>query len=196
MTSVFTTFNQVVFFSCNCTEIKKKGRMYILRINNRRKTAISISTFISELGENFTDHIDKRLMELSSRCFLMRKESRYRVDLRHVEHLKYDCDCIFKGQNVKRQKEYSYGEFQVIEGELYFSDECVETSEITKSPQVSAIYDSLDSEGMITEETRNLKRVNDNNIDYIVDSIMEVCPETSQAYREIVKDMMDRASMK
>lgn len=168
----------------------------MLKTNIRGKSAISIKTFISEFGENFTSHMDERLMELSPRCFLTRREVENRLDLKHVEHIKYDCFCDKDGNTVKCKKEYAYGEFEVLEGNLYFSDGCLETNEITKSPEVSIIYDSLDSEGMTFDENRNLKKVNDDNIDYVVDSILSVCPKTSQAYRDIVKGMISRADNK
>lgn len=163
---------------------------------NRRKSAISISTFISEFGEKFTEHMDQRLLQLASRCFLIRKETRNMLDLMHVEHIKYDCSCNVKGKTVNSQKEYSYGEFEVIDGDLYFSDKCIEKNEIIESPEISIIFNNLDSTGMTSDEDRKLKKVNDDNIDYIVDSILSTCPETSQAYRDIVKDMMIRANNK
>lgn len=165
-----------------------------MKSNVRRKSAMSIKKFIDEYGENFSMHMDEKLMELASRCFLTGKEAQNRFELKHVEHIKHDCLC--EGKNAKCQKEYSYGEFEVMDGNLYFSDSCLETNEITKSPEVSNIYNSLDGSGLAFDEDRSLKKINDDNIDYIVDTILSVCPNTSQAYRDIVKGMIFRADNK
>lgn len=152
--------------------------------------------FISEFGEKFSKHLKNRLMELEVRCLLTRKEISYLLDLKHVEHLQYECPC--EGGNVleKCKKEYAYAQFVVIDDIMYFSENCVENDKVMQSPVVSTIYNSLNSEGMIFHENRNLKRIDDSNIDYIVDSILLACPQVSQNYLDIVKGMVSRANEK
>lgn len=189
----YTTFIRVVFLisflSVTNLEVNKR-RMFILKNNYNRKNTISVKMFISEFGENFSKHLKKRLMELEVRCLLTRKEFPYLLDLKHVEHLKYQCnseDC---------QKEYAYAQFAVIDGELYFSESCLENDKIMQSPIVSTIYNSLNSEGMILHEGINLKRIDDSNIDYVLDNILSSCPDVSQSYLDIVKGMVSRANYK
>ncbi|MDD3224588.1 MAG: hypothetical protein PHX70_07780 [Clostridium sp.] len=165
-----------------------------MRINNRKKRSISVKTFISELGENFSQHIKERLLDLDSRSFLSRKDNYARFDIKHVEHLQYTCNDA-KGNPLKSKKEYVYGELEVIEEVLYLSENCDETKEIIQAPGIKEIYDSLDSEGMVKED-RNLKRLNDSNIDAVVDGIIKICPDVSQKYMDIVKDMIAIAENK
>jgi hypothetical protein len=153
---------------------------------------MSINQFIEEFGENFSDHMKKKLMELESRSFLTRKENFNVFEIKHVEHIQYDCIDDPDNDINQSKKEYVYGQFVVIEGILYFSEECFETNEIIQSPQVSTIYNSLNSEGMILEEGKKLKRIDDSNIDFIIDSILASCPQVSQAYLDIIKGMVSR----
>jgi hypothetical protein len=152
--------------------------------------------FIKEFGEDFPEHVKERLMDLESRCFLTRKEIGYRFDLKHVEHLQYESASGTENPSAPSSKEYCYGQFAVVDGKLYFSESCIENKVIMQSPVVSTIYSDLDSEGIISEEDRNLKRINDNNIDFIVDSILSSCPQVSQSYMDIVKGMVSRSSIK
>lgn len=161
-----------------------------MKKNYRMKKTISMKGFIAELGDNFSEHMKKRLMELEVRCVLTRKEDEYRVDIKHVEHTKYDDSEISED---KSQKEYAYGQFVVNEGILYFSDRCMESTEVMQSPIVNTIYASLSSEGMITDENGSAKKIDDSNIDYLIDSILSVCPQVSQKYVDIVKDMMSHS---
>lgn len=150
--------------------------------------------FIKEFGEDFSEHVKEKLMELESRYFLTRKEIPYRFDLKHVEHLQYDCAFDEKNPSAPSSKEYAYGQFAVLEGKFYFSKSCLENNEIMQAPSVSTIYNALDSEGIVFDEGRNLKILNDNNIDYVVESILSSCPEVSQSYLDIVKGMISRAN--
>lgn len=179
---------------CSCLKvyqnIKLRRRLVIVKKNYRMKRTISMKGFIAELGDNFSEHMKKRLMELEIRCVLTRKEDEYRVDIKHVEHTKYDNAENNSGIS---QKEYAYGQFVVNEGTLYFSDSCLESTEVMQSPIVNTIYDSLSSEGMITDENGGAKKIDDSNIDYLIDSILAVCPQVSQKYIDIVKDMMSHS---
>lgn len=164
--------------------------------NYARKSNISMKMFIKEFGENFTGHMKERLMDLEVRCFLTRKDIAYRFDLKHVEHLQYECASDSEDSSAVSSKEYAYGQFVVIEGKLYFAESCLESKDIMQSPMVSTIYNALDSEGSIFDEGRNLKILNDKNIDFVVDSILSSCPEVSEAYLDIVKGMISRANNK
>ncbi|MCH4237994.1 MAG: hypothetical protein LKF87_06605 [Clostridium tyrobutyricum] len=179
-----------------------------MRKNYRMKKTISVKMFISELGEKFSEHVKDRLMDLDIRCVLGRKDKNYIVDVKHVEHIKYACN---EGDNSKvTEKEYVYGEFIVIQGVLYFSREFIKTPYVMQSDVANKIYDSLTSEEFVfnknneedEDENENkfedviLKKVDDTNIDFIIDSILEVCPNVSQKYLDIVKEMTSHAEIK
>lgn len=154
--------------------------------NYKLKKTISMKQFISEFGENFSDHLKERLMELEVRCVLTRENDENRLDLKHVEHTKFDC----KFDNSKNEKkEYTYGEFVVIDGVLYFSEKCVENSTVMQSPIVNTVYNSLSNDNSIVFEDTSLKRVDDSNIDYVIDTMLTVYPEVSQRYIDILKHM-------
>jgi len=143
--------------------------------------------FISEFGENFSQHMKKRLLELEIRCVLTRKEELYKFDLRHVEHTKFNC--ISEDGSGTSEKEYAYGQLVVLEGILYFSEKCIESAEVMQSPIVSSIYNSLSSDNMVVNESMELKKVEDSNIDFVIDTILTVCPTVSQGYLDVVKQM-------
>jgi hypothetical protein len=161
----------------------------------KRKNSISIKTFIEEFGEGFSEHVKEKLMELDSRSFLTRKEFENRLDIKHVEHLKYDSsNGLMDSDSTKSTKEYAYGEFEVVEGDLYLSEKCLESKEFIEAPGVGNMYNELDSHDMIEDNGRNLKKLNENNIDYVVDTILSICPEVSQKYLDIVKGMVERSN--
>ncbi|MDP4090293.1 MAG: hypothetical protein Q8930_13605 [Bacillota bacterium] len=160
-------------------------------IHYTKKRSISMEQFIQEFGTNFSEHMKKRLMELESRSYLVRKEVSNRFDLKHVEHIEYEC-----GQENTVLKEYIYGQFEVDKDILYFSESCEESTKSMQAPIVSTIYDSLNCEGVIFSNGRNLKIVGDNNIDYVVDSTLSACPQVSQRYLDIIHGMAARAVRK
>ena len=162
----------------------------MVKKNYRIKKTISIKQFISEMGENFSEHMKEKLLSLEVRCVLTRKEDNYRLDLKHVEHTQHAFDCDCEDGLSKRQKEYVYGQFIVIEGSLYFSENCTESADIIESPIVSDIYNSLSSDDMVVHEGSNAKKINDSNIDYVIDNILTVCPEVTQQYLDVVKGMI------
>jgi len=170
--------------------------MIDLRINHRMKSTISIKMFIEEFGENFSEHMKERLMDLEIRCFLTRKEIPHRVYLKHVEHLQYEIASEGEGSKATCCKEYVYGQLVVLDGRLYFSESCLESNEIMQSPMVNTIYSALGSEGIVSNEGKNLKRLDENNIDFVIDNILSSCPQVSQSYIDIVKGMLSRANGK
>lgn len=155
-----------------------------MKKNYRIKKTISMKQFISEFGESFSHHMKKRLMDLEVRCVLTRKEDYFRFDLKHVEHIQHGFD-MENGLGTGH-KEYAYGQLSVIDGILYFSEKCCENADVMEAPIVRDIYESINSEGMINETGINAKKVDDSNIDYIIDSILTVCPQVSQAYMDIM----------
>ncbi|MBC2581219.1 hypothetical protein [Clostridium sp. DJ247] len=165
-----------------------------MKKNYKMKRTISIKQFIAEFGENFSKHMKKRLLELEVRTVLVRREHSYILDLKHVEHTKYCCnldDC-----SVKQEKEYAYGQFIVIDGILYFSERCMENNEVMQAPIVNTIYSHLDSENIILDEENSGKVIDDSNIDFVIDNILTVCPEVSEAYMNIVQEMISRSETK
>lgn len=184
---------KVVFCNDQKKEVNSiESRGFALRtdqkMNRTRKRAISIKMFLTEFGENFPDNVKERMMALESRCYLTRKEIPYQFDLKHVEHLQYECAANEAHSPARRSKEYAYGQFVVLEGQLYFSECCVESNEIMQSPMVSIIFNDLSSEGIISIDGRNLKKLTGENIDLVVDKILSSCPQVSQAYRNIIKE--------
>ncbi|OPJ54568.1 hypothetical protein [Clostridium oryzae] len=160
----------------------------------RTKSSMSLKQFIAEFGENFSDHMKNRLMELESRGFLTRKEYSNRFDLKHVEHIQYKCSDDLEGDSSEKLKEYSYAQLEVDEGILYFSDSCFEDNMVKQSPMVDKIYNSLDSECVVSNYGNHLKKIDDSNIDYVIDNILLSCPDVSKSYLEIVKGMTQRAN--
>lgn len=156
----------------------------MVKKNYRIKRTISIKQFISEFGETFSEHMKERLLELEVRCVLTRTEEIYRLDLKHVEHLQYDCN------SAGSTKEYVFAQFVGVEDMLYFSDKSAETDKIMQSPIITSIYNSLSSDNMILDEGNIVKKVDDNNIDYVIDNILTVCPDVSKSYIAIMKDIL------
>ncbi|AYD40165.1 hypothetical protein D4Z93_06385 [Clostridium fermenticellae] len=163
-----------------------------MRRNYRMKKTISMKQFISEFGENFSEHTKKRLLELEVPSVLTRKQISYVLDLKHVEHTKYDCS---EEDNSKTQKEYVYGQFIVLDDVLYFSNNCIEDEKVMKSPIVDQIYNSLKEDEVYIKDDIDTtgKKIDDNNIDFIIDTIFTVFPEVSQRYLDIVEEMLSHS---
>ncbi|MBI6872022.1 hypothetical protein [Clostridium aciditolerans] len=159
-----------------------------MKKNYKMKKTISMKMFINEFGESFSKHMKKRLLELEVRCVLTRKEDSYRLDIKHVEHTQYAFDNDHN--NSTSQKEYVYGQLIVMDGALYYSESCIENDTVMQSPIVAVIYDDLDSEGMILDNDNRAKKIDDNNIDYVIDTMLTVFPDVSQSYLNIIKEMI------
>lgn len=154
-----------------------------MKRNYTMKNTISIKQFILEFGENFSKHTKQRLLELGTRCILTRKkDNSYILDLKHLEHVKYTTG---EGEDTC-QVEYAYGQVVMNEGELYFSKSCVETADVMQLELVNEIYSSLESDEMTIEEGTKVKKMDDSNIDYIIDNILQVCPEVSKEHKAIL----------
>ncbi|WP_035288901.1 hypothetical protein [Clostridium sp. KNHs214] len=154
-----------------------------MRKNYNMKKTISTKRFISELGQNFSEHIKARLLELELRCVLTRKEESNILDLKHVEHTKYPCS------SPECEKEYVYAQFIVEEDELYFSNQCLENDKVMQSPIVNTVYNTLTTENKIFDNGSSGKKIDDSNIDYVVDSLLSVCPDVSKRYMEVLQQM-------
>lgn len=174
-----------------------------MRKNYRMKRTISVKMFISELGQNFSEYIKNRLMDLEIRCVLTRKDKSYMLDIKHVEHIKYACTT----ENTAKvaEKEYVYGCFIVKDDELYFSKNFVSTENVMMPDKACNIYDSLEGEEISIDcedgdgdgdEDIMAKKIDDNNINFIIDSILKICPDVSQKYLDIVHEMISHAEIK
>lgn len=163
----------------------------MLRKNYNIKKTISVKQFIAEFGKNFSDKIKKRLLELEVRCVLVRQEENYILQIHHVEHTVHDVNSKDGTKQIK--KEFAFGQFVVIEELLYFSEKCSESNSLIESPIVNTIFNALTSEAIISETGVNAKKIDDSNIDYIIDSILTVCPEVTKAYSDIVDGMLSRS---
>lgn len=162
------------------------------RIYNIKKT-ISMKQFIAEFDEQLSVNMKKKLLELGQRCILTRKEDRCRLDIKHIEHTRYESEAITENGGLKTEKEYSYGQFILSEDSLYFSERCAETDTVMGAPVAGVIYESLSSENMLIDENVKAKKIDDGNIDFVIDSILSVCPPISQAHLELVQGMIERS---
>lgn len=160
------------------------------RIYNVKKT-ISMKQFIEEFDEQLSDNMKTRLLELGKRCILTRKEDRFRLDLKHIEHTQYECAVTAEDERIS--KEYSYGQIIVDDENLYFSERCAESDTVMQSPIVSLVYEALSGDSIIFEDDKKAKKIDDCNIDFIVDSILSVCPPVSKAHLELVHGMIERS---
>ena len=158
-----------------------------MKKNYNIKKTISMKQFVLEFGNAFPNHMKNRLLELEVGSVLIRKEETYRLNLKHVEHIKYDSSLQDSGKGMK---ENVYGQFIVIEEILYYAQSCTESKEVMQAPVVTKIYNGLSDEGMISVEGLNAKKIDDSNIDFVMDSILAVFPEVSKEYLNIVKGML------
>lgn len=160
-----------------------------MKKNYKLKKTISIRQFVVEFGEKFSKKMKTKLLELGPRCILNRKEDTNVLDLKHMEHTKHDNSCNITDELV--QKEFIYAQFIMRDGILYFSEKCDVGNDAMESPCVGAIYASIDSEDMLTEEGINAKKIDDSNVDQVVDSILKVCPEVSAEHMAIISKYRD-----
>lgn len=151
----------------------------MLKRNYKMKKTIPIKQFVSDYGQNFSKHMKQRLLELGTRCILTRRENEYILDIRHVEHIKYETVS-------DTQKEYAYGQFVVNEDNLYYSQSCMENDDIMLMPEVHRIYDALENVNGYSEEGLEAKLINDTNIDFIIDTLLNVCPGVSAEHIAIL----------
>lgn len=150
-----------------------------------RNKTISVKHLITDMDDSLTPHMKDRLMDLEVRCVLTRHDVSSKMDIRHVEHTKYPAQG-------SEEKEFVYGQLLVAEGVLYFTEQCTENNTAMKSPIVDKIYDSLSDDGMIVDDGVNAKKIDDGNIDYIIDSILSVCPAVSQTYVDMMGKYLER----
>jgi hypothetical protein len=157
-----------------------------MKKNYKMKKTISMKQFISEFGGDFSDHLKERLLELEVGCVLTRREDSNKLDIKHVEHLQYDCSGNSEDATGKCKKEFTYGQFLVFDEELYFSDKCIESDEVMQAPIVDTIYSSLESKEEIFDTGDKAKKIDDSNIDYVINTILTVFPKASQSYLDII----------
>lgn len=153
-----------------------------MRKNYKIKKTISMKQFISEFDKSLSNYMRDKLLDLEVPSVLTRKENKYRLDLKHVEHTKYPY-------NTKCEKEYVYGSFLIDEDTLYFCEKCLEDDSVMESPVVNKIYNNLSRQDMFSADGVNAKKIDDTNIDFVVDSVLAVCPDVSPEYLKIVKQM-------
>lgn len=157
-----------------------------MRRNYKIKKTISMKKFISEFGADFSEHMKNRLLELEIRTVLTREENYNKFDLKHVEHTQYDFQENLDNPSDTCKKEYVYGEFMSVDGALYFCKNCSKNPKLMESPVVDGIYESLSSEDMLSDDGSNAKKINDSNIDFVVDTLLKACPQVSQSYLKIM----------
>ena len=157
----------------------------MMKKNYKMKRTISMKQFIIEFGEGLSKHTKQRLLELGERCILNRRDESHILDLRHVEHIKYECSCSSEGEESTCKKEYAFGQFVVQEGLMYFSQSSVENDDIMQNSTIQGIYDALKTEEIEIDEIK-VKAIDDTNIDFIIDSILKVCPIVSAQHMAII----------
>lgn len=158
----------------------------MVKKNYKMKKTISMKQFITELGAEFSTPVKERLLELGERCLLNRRDESHILDLRHIEHLKYECCGSEKEKSQGRTKEYAYGQLIVKDKVLHFSKSCVENEDIMQIPLVGEIYTGLAGEEVLVDDCINAKKLDDTNIDYVVDRILGVCPAVSPEHMAII----------
>jgi len=151
------------------------------------KKTISMKKFISEFGETFSPHVKARLLELEMRSVLTRKEDMNILDIKHVEHTKYKDDTA---ATTTSGKEYAFGQFIAIDGDLFFSKNCIESDTVMQADKVINLYDTLGNNEVILEADAVGKKLDDSNIDFFVDGMLSFFPEVSKKYTQILKEMM------
>lgn len=153
------------------------------RRNYNIKKTISARQFISEFGGSFSKHMKDKILRIGERCVFTRGEDTFRLDLKHIEHTTYNDTS-----DPAKRKEHVYGQFVMDQGTLFFSESCLINNDVMEVPKVKEIYKSLESEGIfVGEDGIKAKKIDDSNIDYVVDGILEVCPEVSQAHLDILE---------
>lgn len=158
----------------------------MVKRNYNMKKTISVKQFITEFGQGFSAHMKQRLLELGTRCILTRKDSSNILDLKHIEHIKYDDQSASEVGESSTKKEYAYGRLIVEEGALYFSESCIENENVMQIPAVKDIYESLTAEETLFEDEAKAKLVDEENIDFIIDRLLDVCPEVSAEHMAII----------
>jgi hypothetical protein len=149
------------------------------------KKTISMKMFISEFGEAFTSHTKLKLLEIGKRCVLSRKEIDYCFDIKHVEHIKHECSNIDNPSEIKF-KEYTFGQLLVSEEFLYFSTEFIEGADTIQYPTISNIYNAMEAPEECIDGNINAKRLQDSNVNYVIDKLLEICPPLSAEYMKII----------
>lgn len=144
-----------------------------------------MSMFISEFGEAFTSHTKQKLMEIRNSCILIRKAPGDSFDIKHVEHTKHILDNADGTSNMK-PREYTFGQLLINEDLLYFSKECEETEDAIQHPAISDIYSNMDTKPEVLEDNIEGKRIEDSNVDYLVDHLTELYPPLSEEYLKII----------
>lgn len=158
----------------------------MVKKNYKMKKTISMKQFITELGVEFSSPVKERLLELGERCLLNRRDDTHILDLRHIEHLKYECSGSEEEKNNTASKEYAYGQLIVKDGVLHFSRSCIENDTIMQIPLVEEIYDCLKEEEVLVDDHISAKRLDETNIDYVIDRILGVCPAVSPEHMAII----------
>ena len=151
----------------------------MVKKNYTMKKTISVKQFIIEFGEGFSKHMKDRLLELGTRCILTRQENNHTLELKHLEHNKYDDGELL-------QKEFAYGQIVMNEGLLYFSDRISENTDIMPALVVKDIYLAINSDEMTFDEGIKAKKIDDSNIDFVIDNLLKVCPEVSKEHLAIL----------
>ena len=71
----------------------------------------------------------------------------------------------------------------------------MENESIVQIKNVNDIYDALNSEEAVIDEI-NVKRIDDSNIDFVIDSILRVCPAMSEEHMAIIAKYLTADSRK
>lgn len=183
---IIQLFNDLKIINTFQTKEFKYKEISKVKKNYKMKKTISMKMFIAEFGENFSEHMKERLMELDIRSVLTRNEDSNVLDLKHVEHIKHKCQSNSENPQDTCEKEYDYGQFLVLDGSLYFSECCIENEKVVQSPVVSEIYNKLASSTAVSESGSTGKLIDDSNIDYLIDTLLTVFPEVSKEYTSIM----------
>lgn len=176
------SFNDEAAQQNETAENKKSSGSY--KKHNFTKT-ISIKRFINEFGVFYSTHMCEKLMELELRTVLTRTDILNALNIKHVEHTKYSCNS----DGIASEKELVFGQLISIEGNLYFCADCDENETAAKCTAVDQIFNSICGNEYTLSSGAKVKKIDDSNIDALVDSLLKNIPDVSDRYMKILKEM-------
>lgn len=144
-----------------------------------------MSKFIEDEGYDVSDYQKESLSRLNGVTITSSADHDNRVNILHKEHPPYDTTKRDSktGDIVPCKKEYAYGHIIAKNGKLHLSERVTTNRDVMEHNVVKNVYLSLTSEEICDDiDNRHAKLVTDENVDFIVNRILSVCPATKSGY--------------
>ena len=126
-------------FIVRLIKIIEKNKDSMTIVNNKFKfDTIFFSNFIKDIDKNKDDNYYYKNFNRLKKFNIIHKSSSY---------------------FPKNKKEYSYGQFIIEEGILYFSDNSIENADVIQEPSISNIYNSLNVQDIFVDEAIKVKKL-------------------------------------